>query len=289
LAHNRQEEDLVNRYEGQMGDQRRQFEEENKALKKKYGMKLQVASDRLHKSEVQLCLKDAVLAVVERVGAQQAATAVPVGSKSVKFASAEQPTSPRPERQPSPRKESPRPAPAATADPAEHAALLAKVQELEDQISQQRQEFEGELARIQSSKVSPRGQAGDAPPAAGVAAPPSLTPEQSAQTAELAQLRAQEASLLGQQKQTAAELQPAVGELERLNEEKEACKNDIKEWTRAFLEANGREPNVQVCLLLCVATYLITLIFRFVSIVGQSDREGQVPKVQDPERPSQRP
>jgi uncharacterized protein (UPF0335 family) len=68
------------------------------------------------------------------------------------------------------------------------------------------------------------------------------------QTAELAQLRAQEASLLGQQKQAAAELQPAAGELDRLNEEKEACKNDIKEWSRAFLEANGREPNVQVCL-----------------------------------------
>jgi hypothetical protein len=258
LQHNKQEEDLVNRYEGQMGDQRRQFEEQSQALKKKYGMKLQVASDRLRKSEVQLCLKDLVLAVVERVGAAQAAAAaeaaaaVPVMSKSVKFAAAEMPASPRSARQPSPRKESPRSGIAA--GPAEHAALLAKVQELEDQIAQQRQEFEGELARIQSSKASPRGDVlpgsprPDAALPVGAAAPASQTPEQTAQANELAKLRAQEATLLGQQKQAAAEMKPAAAELDKLNEEKEACKNDIKEWSRAFLEANGREPNVQVCI-----------------------------------------
>lgn len=31
----------------------------------------------------------------------------------------------------------------------------------------------------------------------------------------------------------------------QINVDKEECKNDIKEWSRAFLEANGREPNVQ--------------------------------------------
>jgi hypothetical protein len=47
-----------------------------------------------------------------------------------------------------------------------------------------------------------------------------------------------------------AERAPAIdkcaADLERLNADKEACKEDIKVWSRAFLEANGREPNVQV-------------------------------------------
>jgi hypothetical protein len=73
------------------------------------------------------------------------------------------------------------------------------------------------------------------------------TAEQSAWLLELSQLRVQESALVTRLADTSSGVQKCTAELERLSADKEACKEDIKVWSRAFLDANGREPNVQVC------------------------------------------
>jgi hypothetical protein len=74
------------------------------------------------------------------------------------------------------------------------------------------------------------------------------TAEQSVWLLELSQLRAQEAALVTRLADSSSGVQKCTAELERLSADKEACKEDIKVWSRAFLDANGREPNVQVLL-----------------------------------------
>ena len=223
LEYHRQEENLVRRYDEQVSAQRASFEEDNKALRKKFGAKLQVASERLRKIEVNLCLKDMVLNVLERFGSQ-ATVSVPYAQLSPRSATTAMDAT----------------APASV--PPEHTALLARVQDLEDQIERQKQHFEMLVTKLREEAASAAAVKGPSPSQEET---PNMTDEQTAWAEELALLRSQEVHASKQLDQATALLTRTNVELIRLNADKEACKNDIKDWSRNFLEENGREPNVQ--------------------------------------------
>jgi DNA repair exonuclease SbcCD ATPase subunit len=146
LHHNHSEEEVVRRYEQQLQQQRDRYAEEVRALKKKFGSKLQVASDRLRKSEVSMCLKDLVLAVVER--SAQSSAKEHVAAMATATATAEAAALAVPAKQ------SPRPSPRSVlATSAEHQALLQRVIELENEVTEQRRSFEEQLAAARQANA----------------------------------------------------------------------------------------------------------------------------------------
>eukprot|EP00600_Ochromonadales_sp_CCMP1393_P009763 CAMPEP_0174963216 /NCGR_PEP_ID=MMETSP0004_2-20121128/5205_1 /TAXON_ID=420556 /ORGANISM="Ochromonas sp., Strain CCMP1393" /LENGTH=1919 /DNA_ID=CAMNT_0016211813 /DNA_START=58 /DNA_END=5817 /DNA_ORIENTATION=- len=202
---------LTQEYDAQLNSIQEELHGQNKNWNDKYDAVINQSKTKSVRDEVEISMRNMIISIIERSGS--------TGLGNVNSGDAVAAVN------------------IAPMNDAERGMLMERIRQLELQLQQPT------VAGTSSVNVS--SDPAEAGGAAVVVDMEQLHQQEQDLSEQLAVLRSREANIIEGKQHAETSIQQNKEALAKLNEDKENCKNDIKEWSKSFVEANGREPNVQ--------------------------------------------